>query len=506
VIHVPQPSLGWHRAVALGAAAVLTPLALAGPGRADTAAPTTANLLTGDTASLAQSVGAWKGRTASLSLPVTGVLGITSAASASYVAAVTATGVTPAIPDRVYTGTISVRAASQPRKVAPTLQFFAADGTLLTSVQGRSVTEATSTWAVQQVVAIAPPNAASVVVGEVVGSPAAGEVHFLRQPTLTVAPVSRRDVVGPLHVVGNKIVDANGPVILRGIHRRGLESSGLGVPSTAEIAQAKRWGATMIRLSVSSAYWNEGSCSYKPDYATMVDQAVAAVTSMAMVALVDLHTNSVVCGVVKQQYMADSTALKFWRSVASRYAGNSLVAFDLYNEPHDISDSVWRDGGRVLSGGVLWTAVGMQDMYDVVRGAGANNLVFVSGNDWANRLPGTLYGKDIVYGVHAYTCPTSTDPSQCAPNPLDPSQILRHYDAISATAPVVITEFGWPSSSDGRYSANVVSYAVSHGWGWISFSWDGRTDGKFGLLSSTGTLYEPSPTGMSILAGLNPSS
>jgi hypothetical protein len=307
-------------------------------------------------------------------------------------------------------------------------------------------------------------------------------------------------------VVGNQIVDANGPVILRGIHRRGFENPGVSLPSTAEVAQAKRWGATMIRLSVSSAYWNEGSCTYKPNYAAMLDQAVAAITSRAMVALVDLHTNSVVCGVVKQQNMADSTALKFWRSVASRYAGNSLVAFDLYNEPHDISDNVWRNGGKVLSGGVLWTAVGMQDMYDVVRGAGASNLVFVSGNDWANRLPGTISGTDIVYGVHAYTCPISTDPKQCAPNPLDPGQILRNYDAVSTTAPVVVTEFGWPSPSDGRYSANVVSYAASHGWGWISFAWDGAADGNFSLLSSAGTLYEPSPTGMSILAGLNPSS
>jgi hypothetical protein len=225
-----------------------------------------------------------------------------------------------------------------------------------------------------------------------------------------------------------------------------------------------------------------------------------------MVALVDLHKNSVVaCGAVKPQKMADSTALEFWRQVATRYRSNPLVAFDLYNEPHDISDDVWLRGGRIVAGnGVAYTAAGMQQMYDAVRSTGARNLVIVSGNDWANRLPRELSGaENVAYGVHVYTCPTSTDPASCTPDPMDPSPTLNNYTSVAATSPVVISEFGWPSAADGRYAAHVISYARDHGWGWIAFAWDGGNAGDFSLLATMNSTYQPSPAGMPVLTGLN---
>jgi hypothetical protein len=146
----------------------------------------------------------------------------------------------------------------------------------------------------------------------------------------------------------------------------------------------------------------------------------------------------------------------------------------------------------------------MQQMYDAVRSTGAANLVVVSGNDWASRLPGTISGSNILYGVHAYTCPTSTDPRACAANPLDPSSILSRYDNWSRTVPVAVTEWGWPNMRDGRYATNVIRYAQARGWGWIAFAWDGSTRGLFSTVSSVDGVrgYEPSPSGMPVLAAL----
>jgi hypothetical protein len=228
-----------------------------------------------------------------------------------------------------------------------------------------------------------------------------------------------------------------------------------------------------------------------------------------MVALLDLHFNTISsCGYAGQHVMADApNSINFWSQVAARYEANPLVAFDLYNEPHDISDLVWRYGGNVTENGTSFEAAGMQQLYSAVRGQGASNLVFVSGNDWANRVPATapLSGYNIVYGVHAYTCPETAPPGCTTPNPYDPSSILGSWVVPSWYYPVMVTEFGWPDQNDGRYITNVVNYARSHGWGWDVFAWDGTTSGQFNLLADVGpgSSYEAKPTGMAVLTGLN---
>jgi hypothetical protein len=201
--------------------------------------------------------------------------------------------------------------------------------------------------------------------------------------------------------------------------------------------------------------------------------------------------------------MADSRGASFMTALANRYKNNPLVMFDLYNEPHDISDAVWLNGGQVTSGGTTWTATGMQALYNAVRSTGATNVVIASGNNWANTLPSTrLVGTNIAYGVHVYTCPNSPYGADCQPNPLDPSAMLSSWVTPSATVPVVVSEFGWPAKDEGRYVRNVISYAESHGWsGWVAFAWDGGTQGTFDLLADTGLNYEPNATGMPVLDG-----
>src|SRR5206468_5653323 len=106
------------------------------------------------------------------------------------------------------------------------------------------------------------------------------------------------------------------------------------------------------------------------------------ITSRGMLALLDLHTSVTNdCTAAERQAMADATyAPAFWSQVAARYKTNPMVAFDLYNEPHDISDAVWRNGGTATYKSVSFKAAGMQQLYDTVRAAGANNLVSISGN------------------------------------------------------------------------------------------------------------------------------
>jgi hypothetical protein len=141
-----------------------------------------------------------------------------------------------------------------------------------------------------------------------------------------------------------------------------------------------------------------------------------------------------------------------------------------------------------------------------VRATGSENLVFISGNNWANTPPPTpVTGSNIVYAVHYYTCPSAAPPGCTNPNPYDPSQDLNRWTTLSATEPVMITEFGWPSQRSGTYNANVIAYATEQGWGWSAFAWEDRqytTEWDLNASWLSGGTAEPSPSGMPVLLAL----
>ena len=174
------------------------------------------------------------------------------------------------------------------------------------------------------------------------------------------------------------------------------------------------------------------------------------------------------------------------------------MAFDLYNEPHNIPDKVWLNGGTVGS----YHAAGMQQLYNAVRSAGAQNLVFVTGVTWGNEPPPEpLAGYNVVYSVHYYTCPVNPPPNCANQSPFDPAQMLDRWTTFAQHEPVVVGEFGFPDTYSGTYIANVISFAETHGWGWVVYTWDGYMGRKWDLVGtnpSTGTI-EPSPAGMPAL-------
>jgi hypothetical protein len=487
-----------------GLGALALPVAPAAATVAETspAAPQPANLLTGDTATFAGGTGAWVAQNATLSA-VGGALRITTVAAGwSMVRSGTGTAGTPG---RVYTAQVDAKAETTGRQVLPYVTFYDAAGTKLAEAKGQIGTDTTTAWTTSAAaVAVAPDRTAKVAVGVLDWGTAAGEAHLVTAPRRTVTAPAGRVAVGALTTVGNTVRDAQGPIVLRGVHRNGVEASSTPI-STYEMAQARRWGANTVRLPVAGPLYTQGNCAYDATYAARVDSAVANITGAGLVALLDLHTSSPqACGTVRQQLMADTSMLAFWDQAAHRFASNPHVAFDLYNEPHNISDSVWLRGGPVTANGVSYTAIGMQQMYDTVRNAGAQNLVVVSGNDWANRLPTLrVKGTNIVYGVHAYTCPAT--PTDCTATPFDPTSILGSWVAPSASVPVMVSEFGYPSPTDGGpYLAAVTSFARAHNWGWTAFSWDGYGNGTWGLLADAadGGPFMPTPAGMPVVTAL----
>jgi hypothetical protein len=330
-------------------------------------------------------------------------------------------------------------------------------------------------------------------------------------------------VAAPLHTSGNQILDANNqPVRLRGVTRVAWGTK----PATEdEITHLRGWGANVVRITVAEDAWNQQclTTAYDPNYRSYIDSIVSWVTSQGMIALIELAVNPrFICDpqATSKQKMADFPgSVTFWESVARSYKNNPLVAFEPYNEPHDISDSIWRNGGTVMDGAVVWQAAGMQQLYNAVRGEGANNLVFVDGTHWAATPPALqLNGNNIVYAAHMYTCPDSPPPNctvvkKIGPlwlrtqvsNPFDPTPLFDRWTPFAAKNPLVIDEFGWPNPNDGRYNTNLIAGAEARGLGWMAYAWTGSTTGKFTLLDNAGpgTNYDPTPSGLPVKNGLS---
>jgi hypothetical protein len=300
---------------------------------------------------------------------------------------------------------------------------------------------------------------------------------------------------------GPDIIDPFGRVFIpRGVNEwvLGLHADGWGF-SEADVAAMDRWGVTMVRLELGQQFALPQMCRYDPAYVGRVDETVRWITSRGMVAMIDLHwtTQGDPCGDVGLHPMADELSIAFWQLMAPRYKDNPLVVFDLFNEPHDISDAVWRDGGTLeAAGGLLggsrtWRAVGMQTLYDTVRSTGATNLVFASGNNWASegaahaRVPLDAFG--LVVGLHLY-CLT------CGGNLL--ADIDERPRAVRDQLPVTVTEFGWNQDS-GRYNANLIAWAEANRFGWLAYSWVAAPPDRFGLLANT-TTFDPSAQGVPV--------
>jgi len=294
-----------------------------------------------------------------------------------------------------------------------------------------------------------------------------------------------------LTAAGNKIIGADGaPVVPRGVNRNGYEYTPTGSArmGDSDYEAMRLWGATMVRLPLGQQYWLPSMCAYDPQFASRVDQAVNSITGRGMIALLDLHTTygGLTCGHSGLAAMPDQYSVQFWTEVANRYKSNPLVAFDLFNEPHDVSEAVWHDGG--------WTgayqSVGMQKLYDTVRATGATNLTFVSGYGWAFHIDVALRrpidGYGIVYATHVYN-PPETGPLR--------SEVDNVIPPVAAQYPVVMTEFG-TSSGTALYNQNAIAYAENLGIGWTAWLWS-QQPSQFALLQDF-VSYQPSPAGLPV--------
>lgn len=499
------------------------------------------NLLTGEQALSGNSTGGWIGKGAELGWVANvggdpGALEMSlsgpppAAASGQWVSAWSAwpsasaqaaANLTPAVPGRVYEGDARVMAVDGggvKDGVDAALGFWNSQGVGLSWAPATIDQVGPGSWATTSMaVAIAPPGAAYVALGVMEWTSTGSWDLYVSGADLRSVVDNPSAVIGPLRTNGRQILQGNGvPVTLRGIAYLGLATSSHPSDLTKEtFVRLHNWGFTMVRLFLNEDLWDTQSCAYDPAYRMAVEQAVSWTTSLGMVALLTMPagnpqdigaTGPCPSPTEGGANMADAPGSDdFWSSAAAQFKGNPLVAFDLFNEPNGISAQVWLNGGPQNG----FQGEGMQELYNDVRKTGATNLTFVEGYNWASSPPPSgdlLNGYNVVYDAHYYTCPHATPPQCTAPDPYNPDAGLAPWVTfqVENNLPVVVGEFGWPSTGDGTYVGNVIAYAEAQGWGWAAYTFDSYTGDPFDLVGSVPSSgpFEPSPSGMPVLADL----
>jgi endoglucanase len=197
-----------------------------------------------------------------------------------------------------------------------------------------------------------------------------------------------------------------------------------------------------VRLPLSQDRWfgqaldqTDGGAQYRRTVDDVVDRA----NRNGSYVVLDLHSTNGgqwerQGGYAGRHCMPDQHSTRFWAAVASRYAQRPGVLFGLFDEPFEIDAAVWRNGGPVAEqrwirsregrrpelfascgdrrpSGPGWTALGistydapgMQELYDIVRAADAQQPVLVGGIRWTDDpTAGAIDGFNVVYEGHAY--------------------------------------------------------------------------------------------------------
>ena len=246
-----------------------------------------------------------------------------------------------------------------------------------------------------------------------------------------------------LHTDGNHIKNSAGTnVTLKGVSVIAPEQNAVctdcnnkPINDLIDMTVSNGWNSKILRLLVTEAIGkdlNAYDATYIKPY---VDHAVAK----GLYVIIDLHlvrNYGDAAGAVPQ-----SDVKGFWDFIAPRYANNSNVLFEVFNEP--IAPDNW----------ATWKSY-IQPVVDSIRSV-ASNVILMGSPSWSTRLNGALTapitGGNIAYVYHLY-------PNQ---GPATATNLDPKFGNAAATLPVVLTEFGWDPSS----SANNVTAGTTSGWG-----------------------------------------
>ncbi len=137
----------------------------------------------------------------------------------------------------------------------------------------------------------------------------------------------------------------------------------------------------------------------------------------------------------------------FWRYMAPRFAHDSHVFFELFNEP---MNNVGSERERWLS-----VKADMQTWVNLVRTYAADNLILVGGARWCQILApiatDPVVGSNIVYVSHYY-------PAHWLGNDSKREWVTNQLQTCAAVHPVLMTEWGFTTTTETLLNGTISNY------------------------------------------------
>ncbi len=261
-----------------------------------------------------------------------------------------------------------------------------------------------------------------------------------------------------LHTDGNDIKDpAGNVVILRGVDMVDLGATQEWYGGATQMidrltnksdpqGSSPGWYTRAIRIAVypadepgftSPRTFQPGSDNF---YNTLLRPVVDYCLSKDLYAIIDWHY-------VDDTFSHVSTTAEFWTYMAPRFAGESHVIYELFNEPiNDVGDDTddW-----------LSVRTDMQPWIDIVRTYAPNNLILVAGASYSQIIgPAASYpvtGDNIAIVSHIY-------PGHWTGYWGDPQWYKDHITDCLTVYPVFMSEWGFSMSSGGGLAGTITNY------------------------------------------------
>ncbi|QFU77336.1 glycoside hydrolase family 5 protein [Halioglobus maricola] len=288
-----------------------------------------------------------------------------------------------------------------------------------------------------------------------------------------------------LQVQGNKLVDERGEVVqLRGVNIADpdkLYTEGQWRESLfAELAD---WGVTGVRIPIHPLAWRKRGGDW---YLERLDEAVVWANAHGMYLIVDWHS---IGNLLTEQYQHPMyrtsmvETVRFWRSVALRYAQTPTVAvYELFNEPTD--DYIGTGSGSLGRASWQQWREAMESLIDVVRLYNPRAIPLVAGFNWAYDLTpvadAPIRREGIAYAVHPY-------PQKAKPKVKSREQFnalwQQQWGFAAEKYPLIATEMGWVREdgygahvpvihNEGTYGPDILAFLDARDISWSAWVFD----------------------------------
>jgi hypothetical protein len=208
-------------------------------------------------------------------------------------------------------------------------------------------------------------------------------------------------------------------------------------------------------------------------YQKAIKRYVRTLQSRGLAVILDLHWAAPGTYLARSQWpMADADhAPAFWASVASAFASDHGVIFDLFNEPYITSWSCWLEGCSTSyedSGTtVTFHTAGMQSMVDAVRSTGATQVIMVGGLQWSSDESKWQSNEpsdpahQLAVSFHTYNF-SGCNNAACWNSTIAP---------LAAQVPVITGELGEQGCTD-TYDNEYMPWADAHGISYLGWTWN----------------------------------